>query len=228
MSQQENSLMEEYIKLIEALKWPVTALLIAILFRIDLRTILSRVKTVKYKDAVAEFEKGISELPEPKLGGSLAARVSSLRNRMETSKEDLSPKAQESTTIIILETWWRLERDIAESAASIGLPGGLKREDLFEKLINRLNLSESLLVTYHELARLRQLAVEAQVPLEVSDDVVDLYVYYAQRLGKAIRASSWLADLPKASPILQEGFADDRRNAPLPQTEPTADIMRKV
>lgn len=149
--------MEYLIKFIDIIAWPSTTLLLAWFFRAELRTVLSRISTLKYKDLEAKFEKGLSQVQkniEPLNEGIDINDLQATQNRLERLIE-ISPRAA------ILEGWIELEQALFQLGESYQMKGRSPLHMI--KFLNEKGvISKEFSQALHEMRRLRNEA--AHVP----------------------------------------------------------------
>jgi hypothetical protein len=88
------------VELVKALAWPVAALVIAVMFRTELRGLLHRVKKGKVGPAEFEFEETVSALRE-RVGVTTAVQI-------ETDPETVNQATQDPRTVI-LNSWLQVQ-----------------------------------------------------------------------------------------------------------------------
>lgn len=136
--------------LFQATAWPISAIVIAFLFRKQIQELLARVRKGKIGPAEFEFEQGVRELVEevaptvPVPSPSAAEVASAVAN----------PRA------VILEVWIKLEAAVKQVAIArdVSLPRG--KSSLYQvRMLNKVGiLSEEDLALYNELRVLRNQA----------------------------------------------------------------------
>lgn len=179
--------MDHLVELVSALAWPITTIVVALLFRHELRQLAGRVSQLKYKDVEATFEKQLVEVeaeaaripspPEPELlEGPTAAAAEGLRRIAE-----ISPRAA------VLEAWTMIETAAMQSGLATGsaMPRVTARS-IMTFLRESGRLSEESLQLIEDLRRLRNRA--AHLPdVAITVDEAERYLALAEKSAAIIR-----------------------------------------
>lgn len=184
-------------KIIEALAWPATALVLLFVIRKELPTIARSLRRLKYKDVELEFgetAKAVATeakeaVPAPPDTALLPGQSKSeAQSRLETIAE-LAPRAA------ILEAWLLVEAAAADvlqkrcAQAVSSFPGPLR---LRQGLQRAEVLNERQLAVFEELRRLRNEAVhvpEAQFTKPAIANYIDAALAMASYLEKVANDS---------------------------------------
>lgn len=153
--------------LVSALAWPISVLVIVLVFKLPLIELLRNLKRFKFKDAELDFEEAAAELKgiEAKEG----KQIPLAENKLKLA--ELSPRGA------ILESWLELEEEIVITAEAQGIgksrPGGMSGKPvpvdswtLAQLLAVSGKLSSSSLERLQKLRQIRNKAVH------VTDDVI--------------------------------------------------------
>ena len=166
---------DQVVQLIQALAWPITVLILVLLFRGEIRNIFARISAFHYKDFKAEFarelhaaEGEIQELlteatsPENSATRDGSASFSSVREG-EERYESLMRIAELSPQAAIMEAWREIELTIKTIANRWGLskPGHMPGERDIKYLVDKGLLPRGALGVYQRLRRLRTKAAHA-------------------------------------------------------------------
>ena len=157
--------MENFVKFIEALAWPVAVLILAFGFRTELRKVLNRISKIKYKELEATFDKDLSQVEnhtklytqaEEKLLAETPAENSGYAQLLRIA--EVSPRAS------ITEAWRKLESAVDQLAAGMGMDAkspmsGIKA---IRSLIQKEHVNPSLLEDFNRLRKLRNQAAHAE------------------------------------------------------------------
>jgi len=176
--------MECFIRILEILAWPVTVLVLAVLFRSELVKLLARLSSVKYKDFEAQFERELRQA-ERDVAHLRTARIDAKPTPLEPTVYDQLLRIAEVSPRAAVSEAWRLVENAAVAAARVaqievpqrGSPvsaavGSFVREEVF---------SEDAVALFDRLRRLRNDAVHApDFALDAID--VERYVDLALRL----------------------------------------------
>ena len=173
--------MENFVKLIEALAWPVAVLILAFGFRTELRKVFNRISKLKYKELEATFDKELSQVenrtklyvqPEEKLLAETPAEKSGYAQLLRLA--DVSPRAA------VTEAWRKLESAVDQLAAGMGMDtkspmSGVKA---IRSLIQKEQVDPSLLEDYNRLRKLRNQAAHAE-EFDISQTEAERYAALA-------------------------------------------------
>ena len=179
--------MDHLIRLLDVLVWPVTALILAAVFRRDLAKLVTRLSSFKYREFEANFDR---ELREAKQGagsvrtGKIEAPISSPE---PTQYEQLLRIAETSPRAAIAEAWRHVELAAADAArvARIDAPPRSSVTLVVRSLVREGVFSESAVEVFDRLRRLRNDAVHA--PDFALDYVeVEPYIELALRLAQEL------------------------------------------
>jgi len=180
--------MDAFVKLIDALAWPIAILILAFVFRSEFRKILSRMSKLKYKDIEATFEHELSQVenrrevytePEEQAQPETPAEKSGYAQLLRIA--DVSPRAA------VTESWRKIESAVDKVAAGMGMDtknpmSGVKA---IRSLIQQKRVDPSLLEDYNSLRKLRNQAAHAE-EFEISQTEAERYA------GLAIEIASFL------------------------------------
>lgn len=127
--------MDNFIKFIDIVAWPATTLTLAWFFRTELRAVLARISSLKYKDWEAKFDKGLSHV-EGKIGS-----LKKDENEPEEVLDRLDRLTEISPRAAILEAWIELEQVLFHMAEVYKIKGhsplriieGLKQKGIVTK-----------------------------------------------------------------------------------------------
>ena len=110
--------MEHFVELVKALAWPVAVIWIAYIFRAEVRQLLGRVSSFKYKDVEASFEKSLSKA-ENSAKNIAKPQVSESETDL-SQKEQLLRIADVSPRAAVVEAWTLIETAAMKSGLSTG------------------------------------------------------------------------------------------------------------
>lgn len=163
--------MEHVVNIIDALAWPAAVVWLGYLFRSDLRKLLGRVTSLKYKDVEASFEKELAAaeeearkaLPNKEKPSSLADEEPVYPSPYDERYERLLRIAEESPRAALLEGWVEVEASLSEAAERNGVQNSRRtspRKVVLE-LINTGGYANTLLPFFEDLRGLRNEAAHA-------------------------------------------------------------------
>lgn len=178
--------MEQFVKLITGIAWPVSIVWVAYLFKGELRSLIHRMSQLKYKDVEANFEIGLSEA-EAKVS-SIGVSVVALSPRPEiTSKlESLRRIADVSPRAAIMEAWVLVEDAAGRSGFVQGALIPRVNPHLFvEELVHLGKLPKGSDALLDQMRKLRNQA--ANLPdFSINQDEADRYLQLAARMSELI------------------------------------------
>jgi hypothetical protein len=181
--------MEHLIKLIEALAWPVTVLVLAFGFRTELQKVFNRISKLKYKEVEATFDKELSRVenhtklyvqPEERLIAETSAEKSGYAQLLRLA--DVSPRAA------VTEAWRNLESAVDQIAVSMGVDAKrpMSGARAIQTLIDKKQVDQSLLEDYDRLRKLRNQAVHAE-EFDISQTEAERYAALAIEIATFIK-----------------------------------------
>jgi hypothetical protein len=141
----------------------MTVLVLGLLFRSELRGVVSRLTRVKYKDLEAQFdrelreaEKRAKEIPEVRGDSRLHLQGSAEHPRLFRLAQ-ISPRAA------VVEAWREVELATSRAARAAGLPveGRIAGTRHLQKLVQQGVVGGSFVPLYEQLRRLRNEAAHA-------------------------------------------------------------------
>lgn len=153
-------LIEAISKLLASVAWPISAVLIAYFFRAELRQLLERLESFKYKDAEAKFIKQLDEAEqaaEPVRQKIPDEWEKATARAMFTQYEQLRRIAEVSPRAAILEAWIDVEVAIYAAAEKAGLEvkGQSNPYSLARNLVSLGKIPKDILPFFEKLRRLR-------------------------------------------------------------------------
>lgn len=180
---------------IEALVWPVTAIIILLLFRSQIARVILRLSRFKYKDAVFEFGKDLEDaenkaasldLPPPKVLRQVTEPIT-----IASSYDRLYELASSSPRGAITESWLRIEAAVNEAAQKLGI-GPVRHyrawEQVIAELVKREKIPQSTIYLFNDLRKIRNNAVH-MIEFEISTQEAARYVDLAMGLVYRIQTA---------------------------------------
>jgi uncharacterized protein YutE (UPF0331/DUF86 family) len=179
--------MESIVKIIEALAWPVTAVIMSIMFKGEFGTLLGRVNKVKFKEFQADLEQGLKQaekdvqaVPEPKSSNG----KNNQSKTDDSSVEKLIRIAIVSPRAAITEAWVELEKSIRTISIEKDIDpresdrkrGVMPSHRMVTELVNQGHMPESLLPLFEDLRLLRN-KVAHRHDFEVDYVQSEKYIY---------------------------------------------------
>lgn len=159
--------MSQIIDLIKVIPWwPLTVLVLAVIFRSELRGIFERLQHFKYRDFEATFKEGLREaekevsdaLPETKAAESLSEPTPA-----GTKQEELMRIAKKSPRAAIATAWREVELAIKEAAVKNGIAvdSNVPLSKVMRELISKGRVPEGFQKVFERLQDLRDQATHA-------------------------------------------------------------------
>ena len=181
-----------FIRIIEAIIWPVTVLIIILIFRQQFKRALLTLSKLRIKDIEVEFDKNLKDaenkaeelqivypeeirkIPEPLELTSLYERL------LEITK--ISPRAA------ITEAWRTIELYTMQAANAQGITvgGAIAGKKTIRKLIDKGKLEEGVIHLYENLRSMRNKAAHAQ-EFEIDSAEAARYVDIALSITNLLR-----------------------------------------
>ena len=182
--------MEYFVKIIEALAWPVTVFVLVIIFRGEVSKILDRITSLKYKDFEANFEKQLREAEQQaehirsERAPAELGTTDRLTSPQVTVHDQLLRIAEVSPRAAITEAWREVESAATNAAETAGLeaPRRMPINHLVRELIRERIFSDTALPLFDRLRRLRNEAAHAPEFI-IDQGEVERYVDLALRLA---------------------------------------------
>ncbi len=153
--------MEYFVKIIDSIAWPVAIIWLGYLFRNDLKTLLGRISTLKYKDLKADFRGTLNdvETEAKKIGSDTVTK--SLKSEQGNERyyrlmrlSEISPRAA------ILETWLEVETELLKLCDRANFnPNHRNGYRLVQEMVANDILPENILPLIDGLRKLKNEAV---------------------------------------------------------------------
>lgn len=191
--------MDILVKLVEALAWPITILIIIFLFKKELAKIFTRLSSFKYKEFEAQFNLGLDtaeekakELPieqrgDIKLTGSAEVVFDSKYARLREIAK-LSPRSA------ISSAWFEVENvlyEINKESLKYNAPS-FKLSQVLNDLVKKELISNSANDIFRELRQLRNQSVHYP-EFAINQDEAERYIDVALKLsGELIKVKEKL------------------------------------
>ncbi len=155
--------MEYFVKLIDAIAWPAAIVWLGFLFRREVRKLLGRMSTFKYKEMEAKFEKELLKAEteakkiitsEGKTWEEASARGVTTQHEQFQRIANISPRAA------IIESWLDVEVAIIAAAEKAGLEvkPPINIHQLAMHLFSMKVLNNEVISVYQSLRKLRNQA----------------------------------------------------------------------
>lgn len=173
-------MIDNIIKLLEILAWPLTAIGLGFMFRKEFRLILSRISKVKYKEIEVSIDKELTEIENS--SKELAPKMElskSIRDNYYTTYNRLLEIAKVSPRAAISESWRELEISTALLLNELGHDSkNVVMSKIFRNILNDNDYPSSLYTDYKKLRDLRNKAVHAE-DFEISQSDAERYIVSA-------------------------------------------------
>lgn len=181
--------MEEIPKILQAVTWPITVLIIVFILKNPIFKLLDQTKKLKYKDFEIEFDKDLNDLN---------ARVKEKKKKTKIPENFKNKYFNENFDIIpsrgkLIEAWLSLETSIMSSASSFDLDSRDKKLNLHEAL-RILNKNEILdrenLDIINELRQLRNRLVHFRES-DIKEDEINKFIDTIRDQADIILSNMW-------------------------------------
>jgi hypothetical protein len=180
------------VQLVSALAWPVTVIIIALLFRHEVRHTASRLSSLSYKSLKADFEQDLSNLEKdvkelaPKEPVAKANRIEEDKDAVN-SYERLKRIADISPRAAIMEAWRDIEVTTKKVADAYGVStqGQIAGVRAINELVQLHLLPDSVTSVYEQMRRLRSRAAHA-ADFAISSEEAERYIDTAYRFHNTL------------------------------------------
>ena len=190
-----------------ALAWPVSALVIAYLFRSELVQVLGRVGSLKYRGVEVSFDRELRKaeaevkpeaaapvsapVPTPAAAGTVIHESDRGRVSKDGSAEGLYRAAILAPRAAIREAWMRVDRALHDAARARGGPASAGWDEAAEFLAQRGTLTPDLKLRLDRLHSLFQWADRApDLESPTFADHARRYIDLARGLEAALRSAA--------------------------------------
>ena len=143
---------------ISSLAWPVSVVVLVLLFRKPITERLPFLKKMKYKDLELEFEKELEQLQaevRPKLGGRPAPQLEAPK------KDELAGLVSASPRLAILAAYREVERTLEDTALHLGARADITAPAALRYLHEKNAIDEASMKVVLRLQALRDKVVHA-------------------------------------------------------------------
>jgi hypothetical protein len=180
------------VQLVSALAWPLTVIIVALMFRQEIRKIASRLSTLSYGDMKAEFEKDLHKLEREVKELPIKEASTKVDHQKKDSKtldsyERLSRIAEISPRAAIMEAWRDIEVTTKQVTDAYGIStnsqiSGVKA---IRELVRQHLLPEGVVTVYEQMRRLRSRAAHAP-DFTITSEEAKRYIDTAYRFHNAL------------------------------------------
>jgi len=146
--------MDDFLKFIDIVVWPFTTLTLAWFFKAELKVILSRISSLKYKGLEAKFGEELSQI-EGRIGA-----VNEVSDEIDENKDRLDRLSEISPRTAIIEAWIELE-NVLFNLADIYKIGGRRPLHIIKELSKKGVISSNLAFAFNKMRKLRNEAAHA-------------------------------------------------------------------
>ena len=188
--------MEIVVALLDAIAWPITILILALLFRSELRAGLKRLSYIKYRDTELKFEADLKKL-EKKALLLPEANQDKVLNSIESSEyARMIRLAEASPRAAIFEAWIKVE----EATKKVAEAHGIEHRGAYRtmRLLREKEVVNVGLDLYDELRVLRNRAVhlpEFAIEIDEAERYILLALGLAMRLQEAATQEVYLEEV---------------------------------
>ena len=179
--------MEHFVEIVKALAWPISAVWLGYIFRAEVRQLLSRVSSLKYKDMEASFEKKLTEAENTAKTIQNPEKEETVEEL--TQKEQLLRIAEVSPRAAVVEAWTLIETAALKNGLWTG--SAIKRTNpkmIIEHLQKTKKFSPESLELIENLRRIRNQA--SHMPdFAISQGEAERYLGLAAQSAAIIEAT---------------------------------------
>ena len=161
--------MENAVALVRALAWPVTVVLLVLLFRSELTKLMSRLSELKYRDVAAKFSDELDEAEESAASFDLlATKQPKPKPESEKTYGEISERVDQLASVspraAVLEAWRYLELATETAASTLGMKSRPHTAaiEVVRALVEQGMFNESALANYVRLRRMRNEAAHTK------------------------------------------------------------------
>jgi len=176
--------MEHFVEIIKAIAWPIAIVWLGYVFRSEVRQLLGRMSSLKYKDMEANFDKQLAKAESE----AKSITVNKKPNENLSQTEQLLRIADVSPRAAIVEAWTLIEM----AASKKGLKAGVALPRTSPKMIvDYLQMSGELpqnsIKLIEQLRKLRNQAVHMP-DFAISQSEAERYLELAAKIAAVIGA----------------------------------------
>ena len=180
-------------RILEALVWPITVVIIIFLFRRQIADIILHLSKLRYKDFEAEFGRDLqdaeSKAEELELPSPQTLRQDTEPITLASSYDRLSNLSKLSPRAAVTEAWLRVEDAVGQVARAIGFEPGTGRDQaVILELMKTNKLPGDTIYLYDDLRKLRNKAAHA-IEFEINAKDAARYVDLALGLAHRVRTA---------------------------------------
>jgi hypothetical protein len=188
--------MNIFVRIVEALAWPVTAIVIVLLLRLQIEKLLGRLSQLKFKDVEATFGQQLREA-EADLRQAEDSQVIVGSSRLKGAEyysdalNNLTRISQMSPSAGIAEAWRYVELAARKAADTLGITmiGSVGESQAIHTLVDKGILSSNVISLYQRLRQMRAEAVHSR-DASVSTLQAENYIELALRLALELDAAT--------------------------------------
>jgi len=159
--------MEYAVQIISALAWPLTVIIVSIMFRHEAKQIVARLSSLSYGEVKAEFKHDLMKIENAvdalDIGTANSGPQEQQNGESLSSYERLLRIAEISPRAAIMEAWRDIEVTTKKvtDAYGISVGGQIAGVKAIRELVRRGLLPESVVPIYERMRRLRSRAAHA-------------------------------------------------------------------
>lgn len=173
--------MENLIKLLDVVSWPMTVLILSFAFKKEFGKILTRLSKFKYKDLEAFFDKELSIVEETtkEINKLVNNNTSIIRDSYNHVLERILQLAEISPQACVSEAWREVEGVTISLMHAYNFdPRNVQMSKIFRNIVHDNGYPWSLYEDYRRLMKLRNQAVHAS-DFELSKEEAERYALTA-------------------------------------------------
>lgn len=179
--------MEHLVEIIKALAWPVSVVWLGYIFRGEVRQLLSRMSSFKYKGLEANFERELAEAEDK--AKAIPAPSDTPPGQTQPQAEQLFRIAEVSPRAAVVEAWTLIETAAVKGGLTSG--AAIQRTNpkmIVDYLISSGKFSDESINLIEQLRRIRNRA--SRMPdFAISQEEAERYLDLAVQAARVISAS---------------------------------------
>jgi uncharacterized protein YutE (UPF0331/DUF86 family) len=177
--------MEHFVEIIKAIAWPIAIVWVGYIFRSEVRQLLGRISSLKYKDMEANFDKQLAKAESE----AKSITVSNKTTEDLSQTEQLLRIAEVSPRAAIVEAWTLIEMAASKKALKAGATLSRTSPKMIVDYLQRSGeLPPNSLEIIEQLRKLRNQAVHMP-DFAISQSEAERYLELAAKSAAVISAT---------------------------------------
>lgn len=179
--------MNTFLELVNITIWPMTVIILSLIFRADLHSTIKRLTQLKYKDIEAFFDKELNDI-EDKANKIIKENNESILIELPDEYERIYRLIDISPIAAITEAWREIEIATALACKAVGIEieGKIAGTRHINQLLQMKKIKSDLVTIYSQLRLLRNKAAHS-IEFQIQSDEAERYVRLAIGISKVLR-----------------------------------------